>query len=213
MGWVEGVVGLVGRLVAPQRCAACDGEIRHGIAFCPPCAATLVRAENPDPSRIAAFVYGGAIAETLRRFKFEDRPDLAAALAVGLIRYSAELGMGLGDLIVPVPLHPSRLVERGYNQAALLAQRLAKPLGGTCAPRLLARTRQTARQTELDRIARAGNVAQAFAVVDPARVAGREVLLVDDVETTGATLTACRAALEPWGIRRVRSIVVARAGG
>jgi ComF family protein len=203
---------LMARVVAPARCAACDAGVSHGRAFCPPCAATLERAVNPDPMRTAAFVYGGAIAEALRRFKFDDRPDLRDALLVGLDPHLPTLALGPGGLVVPVPLHPSRLVDRGYNQAALLARSLAKRLGADSAARALSRPRETGRQTDLDRQARAGNVAGAFVVSKPERVAGRRILLVDDVETTGATLGACRAALERCGVLDVRSVVIARAG-
>jgi ComF family protein len=199
------------RLVAPPQCAACDADIRHGRAFCPPCAATLVRAANVDNDHIAAFVYGGAIAQTVRRFKFDDRPDLARALLAGVHAQLPLLRAAPVDLVVPVPLYPARLVERGYNQAALLAGPLAKWLHVSCAPRALARSVATERQTELARGARATNVDGAFTALEPGRLAGRTVLLVDDVETTGATLAACASALRMGGARAVRTVVIARA--
>lgn len=116
------------------------------------------------------------------------------------------------SVVVPVPLHPSRLVERGYNQAALLARVVAQRLSLPCAPRALFRPRATARQTDLDQRARRSNVAGAFAVAEPARLAGRGVVLVDDVETTGSTLLSCREALLAVGVLEVRSVVVARTG-
>jgi ComF family protein len=206
---LRGVLGVLGDLIAPTRCAACDGESRRGAAFCPPCAGTLVRASNVHPESTAAFVYGGAIAQALKRFKFDDRPDLAPALLAGLGTHLDRL-RGTVDLVVPVPLHPSRLVERGYNQAALLARPLARLLAIPCAPRALCRLATTERQTELTREARAANVANAFAANELRRLAGARVLLVDDVETTGATLSACRAAVMTGGARAVLSAVVAR---
>jgi ComF family protein len=211
MGWLHGMGGLLARLVAPWRCAACDADVPHGRVFCPPCALTLVRADNPDPSRIAAFVYGGAIAEALRRFKFDDRPDLAGSLVVGLVPHLREWKVG-DSIVVPVPLHPSRLIERGYNQAALLARLVAQRLRLPYAPRALWRPRRTARQTDIDHVARRANVAGAFAVAEAARLSGHGVVLVDDVETTGSTLLACREALRVAGVLEVRSVVVARAG-
>jgi ComF family protein len=213
MQWRAGAFELLASLVAPPRCAACDVPVRRAIAFCPPCARTLVRADNPDPSRIAAFVYGGAIAETLRRCKFEGRPDLARVLAAGFSPHLRDLESSPRTLLIPVPLHPSRLVERGYNQAALLAGSVARRIDAEWAPRGLCRRRQTTRQTELDRSARASNVRDAFSVADPSALSGRSIILVDDVETTGATLGACRAALERCDILGIRSLVVARAGG
>jgi ComF family protein len=203
------VLGVLVDLIAPTRCAACDGASRRGTAFCPPCAATLVRASNVRAESSAAFVYGGAIAQALKRFKFDDRPDLAPALLAGLATQLDRL-RGNVDLVVPVPLHPGRLVERGYNQAALLARPLARLLAVPCAPRALRRLATTERQTDLTREARAANVANAFAPNEPHRFREQRVLLVDDVETTGATLSACRAALLAGGARAVLSVVVAR---
>jgi ComF family protein len=209
--WLRAAVETALRIVAPPTCAACDASLPGATAFCAPCAATLVRAENLDPARVAAFEYGGAIAEALRRFKFDGRPDLSRALLAGL---SAELPRirtrGI-DVVVPVPLHPSRLVERGYNQAALLAGPLSRLVGAPFRPRALGRRISTRRQTELGRAPRAANVAGAFVVLDPASIQGRQVLLVDDVETTGATLAACSAALRDAGAGSTQSVVIARA--
>ncbi len=206
---LRGLADLLSSVVAPPACAACDGAVPRGTAFCVTCAGTLVRATNPDPDRIAAFEYGGAVALSLKRFKFDDRPDLTRALVAGLAR---ELpGLSGVEVVVPVPLHPSRLVERGYNQAALLARPIAKLLGSPWAPHALARVVTTERQTDLRREERVANVRGAFRGVEVARLAGRAVLLVDDVETTGATLAGCRAALEAVGVRSTRTLVVARA--
>jgi ComF family protein len=202
---------VLGTLVAPARCAACDGDVRHGTAFCPACAATLVRATNETPDRTAAFLYGGAIAQAVRRFKFDDRPDLAQALLAGLRVHLPRLASLHTDLVVPVPLHPGRLIERGYNQAALLARPLAAWLGVPCATRALVRAVATQRQTELSREARSTNVERAFLPAPRSPLLGLSVLLVDDVETTCATLAACSHALREGGARTVQSVVIARA--
>jgi ComF family protein len=202
---------VLARVVAPAQCAACDVGVRHGRAFCAACAATLVRATNEDETHVAAFAYGGAIAQTIRRFKFDDRPDLARALLAGLATELPRLRAAHVDLAVPVPLHPTRLVERGYNQAALLAGPLAEWLGVPMRARALARPVATERQTELARGARAVNVEGAFVAREPRHLSGRTVLVVDDVETTGATLAACTQALILGGAHAVRTVVIARA--
>jgi ComF family protein len=114
-----------------------------------------------------------------------------------------------GAVLVPVPLSRDRERERGFNQAALLAERLARGLGAPFRVRWLARTRATAPQTELDAAARRANVRGAF--VASTAAAGADVVLVDDVLTTGATASECARALRAAGARAVGVLTVARA--
>jgi ComF family protein len=197
-------------LVFPRGCAACDAPLRARAAFCASCAASVeVRAGSPaggfgDGAVVAAASYGGALAQALHRLKYCGRVDVAPQLGDLLAR--AAHGARF-DLVVPVPLHPIRLAERGFNQAALLARPLVQ---GRFAPEVLARARPTPQQTRLARAERAKNMSGAFrGRVD--RLRGARVLLVDDVVTTGATLAACRAALLDAGAAEVSALVVARA--
>jgi len=196
-------------VLAPPRCAACDTPVPRMAVFCASCASTVEAAGDGD----AAFVYGGAVAQAIVRMKYESRPDLARPLGDLLWRSLAPRAGALHEaLVVPVPLHPSRLAERGYNQSALLARRVARHLGASFAPLALARARDTPKQATLDREARHANVGGAFRVREARRVCGRAVLLVDDVSTTGATLDACSHALQTAGARVVATAVLARAG-
>jgi ComF family protein len=199
-------------LVAPPRCAACDEPVGPGAAFCAACASTVERSPDEEAGAVAAFLYGGAVSVAVTRMKYASRPDLARPLGDLLWRALAPRAPSLRDaLVVPVPLHATRLAERGFNQSALLARRLARHLGAPFAPLALARRRDTPRQATLDRDARLSNVRDAFAVRQPRRVRGRTVLLVDDVRTTGATLGACATALRGAGAVEVATVVVARA--
>lgn len=200
-------------VLAPPRCAACDEPIAMRSVFCRACASTLQAASPHDGVAIAVapFIYGGAVATALTRFKYEARPDLARPLSHLLLRATRTLAHDPPDVVVPVPLHPSRLAERAYNQASLLARPVAADLHADFSPLALARTRDTPRQAHLDRAARSQNVDGAFRVRRASHVCGRRVLVVDDVVTTGATLAACTHALLDAGARDVRSAVVARA--
>jgi len=203
---------LLASLVAPPRCAACDAPVPRLSVFCAPCASTAERAHTPDPRDIAAFVYGGALQKAITRFKYERRPDLARPLGDLLWSSIEPHSSALGSpVVIPVPLHPVRLAERGYNQSALLARRIAGRLGAPFVPMALGRTKDTPRQATLDREARGRNVAGAFRVHQPRRLEGRVVLLIDDVRTTGSTLAACAGALVGAGAARVATAVLARA--
>ncbi len=210
----EGACDVLGRLLSVPRCAACDAETGYGVVFCATCASTVSRIRSDEGARVvAAFAYGGAIAEAITRFKYGRRPDLARPLADLLWRALEPHARARGPwLVVPVPLHASRLAERGYNQSALLARRLAGRLSSArVLPLALARTRDTPRQATLGRSERLLNVADAFVARRPGRLAGSRVLLVDDVMTTGATLDGCERAIWRAGAREVSVAVLARA--
>jgi ComF family protein len=193
-----------GALLAPPRCSACDEPTTPRVAFCARCARTIERSASPE----GAFVYGGAIAAAITRFKYTPTPELAVPLGLLLAQAARERSL-TADVVVPVPLHPSRLVERGFNQAALLARPVARALGARLAARAVERTRPTPRQAELDRAERLRNVAGAFRARSRQGMAGQRVLLVDDVRTTGATTRACAEALREAGCREVLSLVLA----
>jgi len=202
------------RLLAPPRCAACDAPCPPLAAFCLTCEPPPDTGNPADPDRpahldLASGLYDGALARAVRRFKYGARPDLAGPLGERLRRV-IEGACVRADLVVPVPLHPRKLRERGYNQTALLAAEIAKTARARFAPRALLRTRDTTAQASLDRDARRVNLRGAFRARDPLKIKGKHVLLVDDVATTGSTLRACLEALREAGASRVTTIVLAR---
>jgi ComF family protein len=213
-------VELLAAVVAPSRCAACDAPVARLLALCDACTSTVERAPENDPSphsmldpasSVAAFAYGGAIAQAIARLKYGRRPDLARPLGDLLWRALEPHARALQHtVVVPVPLHPARLVERGFNQSALIARPIAHRLAAPLRPLALARVRDTRQQAALDREARIANVARAFHVRQPQHIGRRAVLLIDDVCTTGATLDACTRALTGAGAVSVARAVVAR---
>jgi len=185
----------------------------RGGALAVPCGRCRA-APPPFSSAHAPYRYGGELAWALQRLKYDGRADiartLAPLLAPALARVVAQTGV---DLAVPVPLHWRRLSSRGFNQAALLLGHAARGLALEVDRTTLRRVRATAAQSGLRAGQRAGNVASAFAVPQRrrARVAGRRVLCVDDVMTTGATLGACARALLAAGAREIVVFCAARA--
>jgi ComF family protein len=198
-------------LLAPDACAGCEAPLPPFTVFCAPCARTLLPVEHTRPGEIAAFAYGGALADAITSFKYSDRPDLARPLAHLLVRAAAPLRGDAPTVVVPVPLHPRRLAQRGYNQSALLAAPVARALGARFAPGVLVRVHETTAQAGLGRDERLRNLEGAFvARLDLENPAARaRVLLIDDVRTTGATLAACVSALRAAGAADVRTLVLA----
>jgi ComF family protein len=159
----------------------------------------------------AALRYDAGSQRLILPFKHGDRTELAAPLARHMARAGAAL-LERADLLAPVPLHPRRLLKRRYNQAALLAARLARLSGKPHLPDLLRRRRATPPLGEAGAAERAALVAGIFSVSrrGAARVAGRRVLLVDDVLTSGATAGACAEALLAAGAAAVDVLAAAR---
>lgn len=191
-------------------CAHCGAPFAHDHGAGALCAACI--AEPPAFERArAAVVYDEASHKLIVAFKHSDRTELLPLLAGWLARAGAPL-IREGTIIAPTPLHPRRLLARRYNQAALLAGALAKRTGAPLLVDGLKRLRATPPQKSLSADARRRNVAGAFAVNEAraAAINGARVLLVDDVLTTGATLSACARALKKAGAKSVDALVLAR---
>lgn len=166
----------------------------------------------PFASARAAFRFDGSVRELIHRFKYNRKVQLRRPLGIltagSLGAFAAET---CADLLVPVPLHVRRLRERGYNQAVLLGEVLAKEWRLPLSRDNLCRIRWTEPQINLPAAERMSNVKGAFAVSRPEKLKGRRVILVDDVMTTGSTVTECAGVLRRAGAEEVFAVTVARA--
>ena len=216
-------------LLFPPRCGGCQTA---GSLWCAACRAAITPIEPPwcekcgeplaadglcancrvYPLQIekirSAALFDGVLRKAIHRFKYERLASLAEPFGEMLADYwrAAQLS---ADWLMPVPLHPSRERDRGYNQSELLARQLARRVNVPLSRRGLRRTRATAVQMTLTAAQRRENVAGAFVCVE-ARVRGTRVVVVDDVSTTGATLEACAQAVLKAGAASVMGLTLAR---
>lgn len=214
-----GAEGAMGR----DLCAGCAAALPRNLGVCPRCALPLTGAgadsclhcrslpQNPSFDRVfAPFRYQPPVDFLLRRLKFAGRLSHARLLGELLAAALAERDAPLPDGIVPVPLHPLRLRERGFNQALELARATARRFRIPLWPHGLRRIRHTVPQTRLDTHARHSNPLGAFALGQP--LAGTRIALIDDVMTTGCTAAECARILRAGGATDIEIWVVGRAG-
>jgi ComF family protein len=188
------------RVLTPGRIAAANDGLCHACAALP---------DQPLDSLRAAYRFEGGARRLVHRLKYERLFALAAPMGEAMASCLPPGAPGADcDLLVPVPLHPRRERDRGFNQSALLARAIGRTLGLPVQRRTLSRVRATAQQARSGGPeARLANVAGAFACrMD---LSGRSVLLIDDVATTGATLRACARPLREAGVAAVHALVFA----
>ena len=205
-------------LIFPHRCPACETNCSARRVFCPVCLQSVhpigpplcprcflpypsgpdrlcpACVNRPPPYRkaVALFEYGGQVGRAVRSLKYHGR--LHAARTLGRLMKAHVVALE-PDLVVPVPLHKRRLRKRGFNHATELARWACRGTGFKVAPAVLARRRDGPTQAGSTPAQRRSLPPSAFAVVRPAAVRGKSILLVDDVMTTGATAAACSKAL------------------
>ena len=222
--------GMALNLLFPQWCIGCAKE---GSFICYSCRSSLPRVMpplcprcgRPQPSGIlcsscvswqaeidgirSPFRFDGVMRQAIHQLKYRNLRALAAPLAQMLNDYLITNPMP-GEVLVPVPLHRKRLRERGYNQSSLLAKELGKLTNLPVVDDCLIRQRPTLPQARTSTVdERQSNVADAFACYTQ-RLRDKQVLLIDDVSTSGATLNACAAALKAAGVTSVWGLALAR---
>lgn len=218
-----GTTGTMGR----DLCAACDAALPRNLAACPRCALPLThaaagfcphcqaQAQTPHQARsfdrvFAPFRYQPPMDFLILQLKFAGRLSHARLLGELLAAALAERDAPLPDGIIPVPLHPSRLRERGFNQALELARAAAHRFQLPLWPHGLRRVRHTVPQTRLDVHARHSNPLGAFALGQP--IGGTRIALIDDVVTTGSTAAECARILRSGGATDIEVWAIGRAG-
>jgi ComF family protein len=237
--FVSRLAGIALDTLYPPTCLACRAATDLHGALCPRCWSAMRFIERPycerlgtpfehdlgheglispqamaDPpvfarARAVARFEDGPARTLVHRLKYSDRAELARPIARWMARAGAEV-LADADLLAPVPLHPLRLWRRRFNQAAALTSEISRQTGKPCDLSALLRIKATRSQVGLSRAQRGENVQGAFRVADGALVRGRNIVLIDDVLTSGATANAASRVLLRAGAKRVDVLVFAR---
>jgi ComF family protein len=198
------------RFISPPICPTCGLPFPMEMGEDHLCGQCLGRQWHFGSAR-ALGLYEGAIREAIHDLKYKGKSFLAKPLVGLLDRGYPFIDYGSYDLLVPVPLHPKRLRERGFNQALILGKAIGRREGVYCEGFLLKKIRWSPPQINLSPKERQKNVKGSFAVVDPGRIRGKRVLLIDDVMTTGSTVNECAGELLKAGAEEVDVFTLARA--
>ena len=205
-------------LLYPPRCAFCRKLVPSGETVCAHCLDTLPYTSGAGGEKhgeffkvcVAPLYYEKDVRESLHRYKFGEATGYAAAYAPFVADCIRDRLDGQYDLISWVPLSRKRLRERGYDQSKLLAEAIAPLLGGAEVS-VLEKRKDVAKQSTMGSAEkRRANIAGAYRVPDPARIAGKRILLIDDIVTTGSTLSECARTLLEADAERVVCAAVAR---
>ncbi len=202
-------------LIFPPRCAGC-GQV--DTFWCSKCQQEIdamslseyIEPKSPLLGVAATGLHIGILREAVQALKYENTPTVAKPLGKKLSSCLQQQDWTY-DIIVPVPLHTKRLAERGYNQAQLLAEQVASIMGTGCEVNALQRIRETKSQVTISGAERLQNIKDAF-VANNQIVNGRSIVIIDDVYTTGSTLSACGEALLLAGATVVYGLTVTAAG-
>jgi len=223
-------------ILFPKTCLGCGRDIKYDSVspFCRKCSADIKtvsamyckKCGNPEePGLIcgdcrglkyldglrSAFIFADPIRKAVHAFKYGDRPELASFLGGEMAEIFREYDLFSDSFfLLPVPLHKKKLKERGYNQSSLLASVIAEKNKLFIIENAAERNRKTESQARLDRKGRIKNMAEAFTVTSVPQVKNRNIIIVDDVATTLATLDSLAGALKKAGAKKVTGFTLAR---
>lgn len=187
-----------------KTCEICGEEICSDANYCLSCKSNIPHFNKA----VALFNYEGGIARLIKELKYDNKQYLKQTLGNFMVETYKKLDVPI-DLVIPVPLHKNRFKERGYNQAELLSESLKTKFGLCINTEILERKRDTSTQTSLKKRERITNMKDAFAVNNKKTVKDKNILLVDDVYTTGSTLNEIARVLKDSGAKNVFCVTLA----
>lgn len=203
----------------PKRCILCGKKVNENSSYaCEKCFNIIKYISNKEVCSIVSdmyfdklislFLYKGIIREKILEFKFRDKPHLGRAFAEFLSKILKETNLDI-DIVIPVPMHYKRFLERGYNQSSILAKEISKNIGIKCRGNILRKVQKSAVQSTLNLKQRKMNILNTYGVINKNKILNKNVLLVDDIYTTGATVNECSRVLKENGASKVYVVTIA----
>lgn len=206
-------------LLFPPKCGFC-GKINSDY-LCKKCEIKLRKfkikkeiqtSKNQEFSKhICAYNYKEEIRSKIIDYKFNDKPELSNTFVKLLLNNKKICGfLENYDIIIPVPMHPKKQIQRGYNQTELIAKKIAKELSIVYVKDVLYKQKHTETQSSLDKISRASNVKDAYSLKNMQKINGKRVVLFDDIYTTGSTAKECSKVLKQAGAKEIVVLTLAK---
>lgn len=203
----------------PKRCIWCNKKIDENSTYaCEKCLNIIkyitdeevysVIPEMYFDKLISLFLYKGVVREKILKFKFRDKPYYGRAFAEMMAETVKDKNLDI-DFIIPVPMHYKRFFQRGYNQSSILAKGISRNIGIKCRGNILRKIKKSAVQSTLNLKQRRINILNTYGIKNNRKILNKNILLVDDVYTTGATVNECSKVLKENGARRVYVVTIA----
>ncbi|MCH7755928.1 ComF family protein [candidate division KSB1 bacterium] len=225
--WAQPYSDAVLNFIYPPYCIVCKSRFEPGLTLiCETCWRNLPRIDNTQnqkrsranldfadsyiPMILSVWEFNDAVQQVIHEIKFFGKKSFAKFVGremADLMTHDKDYLET--DMIIPVPLHKTKLRERGFNQSLLLSQAISKLTNIPVNQKILNRIRYTKPQSRLNAFERQQNVKDAFRVIDPSAVKGKTVVLVDDVLTTGSTMRACAESLDSAGVAKILALTAA----
>ncbi|MDO5027921.1 MAG: ComF family protein [Bacillota bacterium] len=204
-------------MTARKICLICNRQTQSFTYICDSClelfspkAERVTRSFTYVDEAYSCFYYGSLLKETIRLFKFAQKRYLAYLFGEILIDKIFSLGLNKKvDLLLPVPIHKNTLAKRGYNQVELIADQICKDTKIKLQTNNLIKIKMTQEQARLDMFARQTNLIDSFQVFQPEKIKDKNILLLDDMITTGSTIEECAKVLKAAGAARVYALSLA----
>lgn len=206
------------KLIYPDVCAFCNKIQKESL--CKKCEEKIkkykkdivIRSKNNYfEELISIFKYEGVIREKIIQYKFQDKSYIYNTFAKIILKNEKVCGLlKKYDIIIPVPIHRKRKLQRGYNQTQLIAKEIAKNIDIKLCDDVLVKSKNTIAQSKLNKNKRKQNIKGAFKVLDLERIQGKNILLFDDIFTTGSTVNECSKILKKAGAKTVGVLTIAK---